>query len=272
MTQTNALLGLLILTLATTIYVAYALPTAFDEARPTARVLIKENNTLNAEVAQLRREVKLLTAQLDGRLSRIERSIERSKRALDETQVRSNSKDSPEVHKEASDAIAAAVAKRFEGKLEEQFQRMKAAAAERNAHGQWKAPMSELVEQLQLDKETALATSEAFNASKDDALALLLRERSDGTSLIDELVSDYRKGIANPEKRLFERIVSQQVPGENRTYLAAFEEITETLREDLQEQLSENQMNKLDRLNIALLEVGTDHDPVGDYIRDQLFR
>ena len=259
-------------TLLLTVYIAIKMPSKTRQEKPAEAGM----NTVDAsepgsELAALRRKIEQLEDQLDRRLSRIEQAIERESQSPVEGSPGLTQRDNTDSRPDDRQALVAAVARQMEGQLEAQFDRLAERKSQQNPGGQWKAPMNRLRASLNLS-EDANAANEVFNGGKDETLRLLSMERQDGGSLLSDLVSDIRSGVKDPGQKLLNRIRTESVPGQELSYLTAFAELTETVQSHLGEHLSEDQMDKLKSLNVALLEVDTGYDPIADHVRDQLSR
>lgn len=260
-------------TLLLTVYIAIKMPSKTRQEKPAEAGM----NTVDAsepgsELAALRRKIEQLEDQLDRRLSRIEQAIERESQSPVEGSPGLTQRDNTDSRPDDRQALVAAVARQMKGQLEAQFDRLAERKSQQNPGGQWKAPMYRLRASLNLSEDAANAANEVFNGGKDETLRLLSMERQDGGSLLSDLVSDIRSGVKDPGQKLLNRIRTESVPGQELSYLTAFAELTETVQSHLGEHLSEDQMDKLKSLNVALLEVDTGYDPIADHVRDQLSR
>ena len=71
-------------------------------------------------------------------------------------------------------------------------------------------------------------------------------------------------------KRFIGRITTDRLPGTDRTYLSAFGELEQRIRNEAEAQLDEEGKRRFRELNVDVLEVQTGYDPIGDYIRARL--
>jgi len=226
---------------------------------------------LEAEVRLLNRQLDQMNGQIDRRLNGLERRIKLIKSAGGRAGVGSSGVDRPMPSADGQNAgLSDELVKRVEQTVDEKLKQLKRKKSELNWAGQWKAPMDKLAEKLELTDDEADRANDVFNAGKEEALALLRRQRPDGGSLIDDLVDDIRAGVKQPVKKMFKRIFTEKVPGEETTYMAAFGALSEKVKTDLGEQLSPSHLETLNALNVAVLEVNTGHDPTRDYVRGQM--
>lgn len=239
--------------------------------QPSAEIDPQRLADLEAEVRLLNRQLDQMNGQIDRRLNGLERRIKLIKneggRPLDNPSDRRDLLPSADGR---SATLSDELVKRVEQTVEEKIKQLKRKKSELNWAGQWKAPMDKLIEKLALTDAEANAANDVFNAGKEEALALLKRQRSDGGSLIDDLVDDIRAGEKQPAKKLFKRIFTEKVPGEDTTYMAAFGTLSDKVKAELGEQLSPSHLETLNSLNVAVLEVDTGHDPTREYVRARL--
>lgn len=269
--NTNAILtGLVALTLGVAVFIAVSLPDSGSLAHPQTGPSSTTDTSVARAIDELRAEVKRQGEQLDQRVSTVERAMALQLEVLAEvTSLDASTLEGalPYVESEATESFTAKVAEvvkaQFEGNVEELASKQRV----RSANGQWKAPMDELANELDMDDYQKDRSEEAFDRARDDAFQLLTTQRPDGGNLLDDLVSDIQNGTPEPYKVFMERISSEHIPGTNRTYISEMMALSELLNQELGEHLSEDQVRKLKALQIAPLEVQTGHDPIGDYIR-----
>ncbi len=233
----------------------------------TAAVTKADLEDLRDEIRQLGLRIDRRMGSLDGRLSRVAQAgggiasgvAGEAGSAATQDQV---------------DSLAEALEKRLD--LEGVGERMKKleedSARERNKGGEWKAPMGELAQELELTEAQQAEARKVFDGGRDEVYALVKTMRLDGGSLLDDFVEDLRDG-GDPEesgKELFRRIFTEDVPGSDRTYLVEVLAIREQVEKDLSQHLNEKQMRKLKELNVDLTDVKTGYDPVGDYVQAKL--
>jgi hypothetical protein len=161
------------------------------------------------------------------------------------------------------------VAERVSKQVAEKIEAMAARDHQRGDDGKWKAPIDDLAKEISLDEKQKAEAKRIFDASRDETYALLKTMRLDGGSLLDDFASALKSGGDPVEttKSLFARVFSEKVPGSDRTYLAEFIAIEQSVQEQLGRQLGAAQMKRLKGLHVDLLDVDTGYDPVGDYIR-----
>jgi len=269
--NTNAILtGLVALTLGVAVFIAVSLPDSGSLAHLQTGPSSTTDTSVARAIDELRAEVKRQGEQLDQRVSTVERAMALQLEVLAEvTSLDASTLEGalPYVESEATESFTAKVAEvvkaQFEGNVEELASKQRV----RSANGQWKAPMDELANELDMDDYQKDRSEEAFDRARDDAFQLLTTQRPDGGNLLDDLVSDIQNGTPEPYKVFMERISSEHIPGTNRTYISEMMALSELLNQELGEHLSEDQVRKLKALQIAPLEVQTGHDPIGDYIR-----
>ncbi|MEE2787511.1 MAG: hypothetical protein VX589_09245 [Myxococcota bacterium] len=274
--RSKLMISLLATNFALLAYIAIKLPdpTEVNQPNPNTKDMDVKHTALMSALDDVRRDVKAVSNRLDDRIKGLETRLANQGR-ISRSRLSAGKQGRPdfkeaETEVPATASIASQVVQQVEERLEAKLERLASRRAHRNAGGQWKASMNELAQALDLDDQTAEMAYGVFNAARDDAFALLQQPRQDGRTLLDDLVDDIRRGETQPEKQLMKRLFSQTVPGTKTTYMAKMISISENVSADLTDHLSEAQMNKLKSLNVALLEVDTGYDPVGDYVRRAL--
>ena len=164
----------------------------------------------------------------------------------------------------AGDAVAARIEKRIE--------QVAARERARGADGKWKAPIPDRADELGADAAAKAEMGQLFDDGRDQVCRLLLTQRSDGGSLLDDFAADLKEtgDGQGATQRFFKRLMAEQVPGRDETYLAAAMRVHTGVEESLSRRLGAEQMEKLRTLHVDLLEVQTGHDPVGDALRERL--
>ena len=66
--------------------------------------------------------------------------------------------------------------------------------------------------------------------------------------------------------KIFNGFAVEKVPGRSTTYFEEFARIEESMKIDLQRQLSNEQFTKLDSMNVDILGVRTGFDPFAEYV------
>jgi hypothetical protein len=165
-----------------------------------------------------------------------------------------------------------ALVARIEEKIDSRMERIAARDGERNAMGEWKAPLEDLSKELSLDERQQREAAAIFDEARDETFVLLKTMRLDGGSLLDDFAAALKEGQdpAAATRAFFGRILSDKVPGTDRTYLADLITLRGDVRTALGKEFSAQQMTRLDRLRVDLLDVKTGHDPIGDYVRAQV--
>jgi hypothetical protein len=162
-----------------------------------------------------------------------------------------------------------ALADRLEKRLGEKMEKLANRDRERNGQGEWKAPVDELAKELGLTDDQKREATAIFNEARDETFVLLKTTRLDGGSLLDDFASALKNGDDPEEatKSLFKRIFTENVPGSDRTFLTDLIALRTDVHDELGRHISADQLSKLDRLRVDLLDVKTGYDPVGDYVR-----
>lgn len=269
----NALLGpkglfaLVLLALALGAYGVLRPVPAAVEADPGSSAADRETAR---QITALQAEVQSLRDALDGLRDEIGQAQPspgappvRAARVAGRVPARSGSPVDPA----QADVIAQQVARTVEGRLQDRIDRLTARQQQRNAFGQWKAPMDELARELGLSDTEHEAAIAIFNGGRDASYELLTLEQADGTTMLDALVDSIQGGTVDA---WFRNLSQVKVPGSDETYSARYAALIRDLRADLAEQLTDEQMQRLDGLNLALLEIQTGYDPVADEIGARL--
>lgn len=268
MSSNGALIGLVTLSLGATAYVAFSMSTATEERadlRSVSESPAADDGTAQA-IAGLRSEITQLGEQLDRRLAAIEQQLA-TREAL--SIGGAGGIGSASAMEENTEALAARVAESVQGQMEAQLERLASRQRNRNMGGEWKAPIDELAVELDLTDAQSETATAIFDDARDDVYALLTTERSDGGNLLDDLATKIRSGEQDALPKFIGRIFSDHVPNSDQTYLARMIALSEEVRSNLSPHLSEAQMKRMRDLNVAVLEVETGYDPVGDYIRSK---
>lgn len=168
--------------------------------------------------------------------------------------------------------FARAIEGRVEGRLRERIDTLAARQEARNEWGEWEPPMDELAGELQLGDAQAEAATEIFNDAHDDMFQLMKTRRADGGSLLDDFAAELRAGkdVEQASRTLVERLLSERIPGMDRTYLEDIMAMRKVVLDNLREHLDEAQMRELETLRIDPLNVKTGHDPTREYVESQL--
>ncbi len=272
MSQNAAMIGLLVLTLGVTSYVALSQGSQQQPAPSAAR---SSDADVVAAVEGLRGDLRDMRQSLDRRIGALERRVATgAQRAASEASATEVAEEAGGLTgmapgSEDAESLADDVARRVEERMSEKIDRL--AGRERNGQGEWKAPIDELTEELSLDETQQERAKQIFDRAKDEMYALLKTTRLDGGSLLDDLADDLAQGgdIQETFGRFIGKLISDRVPGTDDTYLAHILESRRGLEGELGTHLSDEQMVEFRRLRVDFFDVNTGYDPVGDYIRSK---
>ena len=206
---------------------------------------------------------------MDQRLAVIEQQVNAFQSPSPET-LEADTVRAVAATEELTTALAAKVAESVQTQLDAKLERLESRQRNRSMGGEWKAPIDDLAAELELSDAQRESATEVFDDARDGVFDLLKAARPDGGSMLDDLVTKLREGDPQAFPRFVQRILSERVPGSDRTYLAEMTSLSEQVRSHLSKHLSEAQMEKLDTFKVAVLEVGTGYDPVGEYISNAL--
>ena len=263
------LMSLGVVVTAGLVYLATSKPNASPRVRPAPAV---QKGTHDAqtrmEVKRLRRDVRLLEERLKRRIDILEARISAmsAEKALGSAQ---GNDAQVAVDGARQDTLVTQVTQRVEDKLKDKLAQLESRHRDRNMSGQWKAPIQSLIQELSLSERQQASVTEIFDGARDQVFDIMSRPREDGGSLLDDLVADLKAGDPKAMQTMF-KAFAQTAPGGEQTYMGQFIALSEQVSTDLGEHLSGQQMSTLKRLNVALLEVNTGHDPVGEYVRRKL--
>jgi len=276
MSSNGVVIVLCVLSLGATTYLAASLPWHQPDE---GRVAALEAKLAAAErradaVESLRSEVRQLRDRLDRAPRRgAEPDAEEASAAA--TRVASTMAGAVAPRDAAIAAVAAdgmpmedAVADRVEKKISERLEAMSARESQRGDDGKWKAPIDDLAKELALTDAQKAEAKRIFERSRDSIFALLQTTGPDGGSVLDDFVDALRSGAdpTDTSKRFFQRLVSEHIPGTDRTYIADFITLGQGVEEELGKHLDATQMKRLRALHVDLLDVKTGYDPVGEYM------
>ncbi len=277
--NTNALVvGLTALSLGATCYLVASLPKGNDERIAELERQLEAAEKRADAIDALRGDVRAMRERVDRRAG--DRVI--AERASAREDVSPAGAAAPTGDRAAAMAAGDGdtsarpfedlVAERVEKKVTEKIEALAARDKERGDDGKWKAPIDELSKEISLTETQKTEAKRIFDASRDETYSLLKTQRLDGGSLLDDFAVALKSGADPVEstKSLFTRIFSEKVPGSDRTYLAEFIAIEQSVQDQLGRQLDTVQMKRLKGLRVDLLDVNTGYDPVGDYIKAKL--
>lgn len=268
--------GLIAITLAGMTYLIAVQPDAslqHSSAVGRAHAPAEHSKAIVDAIKGLRRELAGLETRMNRRLDGIEKRLEATDRSvkLDNREFsRAAKKSAAADQAKTPDTIAKTMVKEVEDRLTAKIERLASRRMNRNREGQWKASMDDLAAELKLDDETKEMAYGVFNGAHDEIFALFKKARVDGTSILDDMVGDFREGAPDWEQRLRKRLTAEKVPGTDQTYMEALGALYERVSGDLADHMSPEQMTGLKDLNVALLEIKTGYDPIGDFIRTTL--
>lgn len=270
MAKDTIAIGLATVTLVVTAYVALTVSTR-DAGVPTdVKASLDRIEERLTKLEDLRTAVDRLDANVDRRMERVERRVAEAP-AVGSLTAAAEAGEGAEAAPGANPGGAPLdeLVARIEEKIDSKMDRIAARQGERNAMGEWKAPLDELEKELGLDERQKREAAAIFDEARDETFVLLKTMRLDGGSLLDDFAAALKEGQDPPTatRAFFQRILSDEVPGTDRTYLADLLTLRQDVKSALAKELSATQMTKLDRLRVDLLDVKTGHDPVGDYVR-----
>jgi len=143
--------------------------------------------------------------------------------------------------------------------------------------GKW--TLAALADTLKIDARTADSIAQAVRDGKQKILNLLLTPRPDGTSILDEFVTDLAKSIREkgPEaakqvlQRFFMRLMREKVPGDEATYFQKIVNIHQQVNADIQRLLGPK-YPKYEALGIddPTDKIKIPDDPLESYIQQAL--
>jgi hypothetical protein len=138
-------------------------------------------------------------------------------------------------------------------------------ANQKNATGDRKLPLGELVKELGLDPGTEERVAEIANAAKKQILEVTRTPRADGTSLADDLIDAFMKGDEKGTRALFARAFTEKVPGSDLTYAAMVGRIQDRARQGLETHLSPDAYRRFRGMDVKPENVETGFDPWAEY-------
>lgn len=274
--NTNALVvGLTALSLGATCYLIASLPKGNDD-----RIAELERKLAAAE--KRADAIEALRGDVRAMRDRVDRRVEEAGVRVAAAETNAPSAGSSRAAHDASAAtggdeaamrpLEELVAERVSKQVTEKMEAMAARDKQRGDDGKWKAPIDDLAKELSFDEKQKAEAKRIFDASRDETFALLKTMRLDGGSLLDDYAAALKSGAdpAETTKGLFTRLFSEKVPGSDRTYIAEFIAMEQSVQDQLARQLGAAQVKRLKSLHVDLLDVNTGYDPVGDYVRAKL--
>ena len=273
MSSNGVLIGLVALSVGMSGYVAIAVSGERgdgDRVAQLERELVAANDRA-AAVEGLQSEVRKLRTRLEHRMGRLETRVEDEAVAASVAGLTGDpSSVAGTIAAGASDEFGDKLVDKLEKRLGERMEKL--AQRQRNRAGEWKAPIDELSNDLELDEAQKAEATLIFNEARDETYVLLKTMRLDGGSLLDDFVESLRD---NPDpggatRDFFRRIMTEKLPGSDRSYLGELMALQGDVKGALAKSFSTDQMTKLESLNVDLLDVKTGYDPIGDYVRAKL--
>ena len=264
-------IGLATVSLALTAYVAVVVSGTRVGGDTGVVAELTEINERLDRLEKLRVDVAGMDKSVGRKLDRLERRIADTPGSIggSASAMAAGAEGSGVVDPEEAAKLEDALADRLEKRLGERLEKLANRDRERNGQGEWKAPIDELTKELELSEVQKREATAIFNEARDETFVLLKTTRLDGGSLLDDFASALKNGDDPEEatKSLFKRIFTERVPGSDRTYLVDLIALRTDVHDALGREVSVDQLGKLDRLRVDLLDVKTGYDPVGDYVR-----
>jgi polyhydroxyalkanoate synthesis regulator phasin len=140
-----------------------------------------------------------------------------------------------------------------------------------NGWGGKKLPLQTIAANLQLDAATQAAMAEKINEAKQEAFDLLKLTRTDGSNLVDELVTAMTSGENAQEatSKVFMKLFTEKIPGRDETYFAGILKIQESAHQELKKVLTPDLYMKYKHTAVEPLDVETGFDPWAEYLKQK---
>jgi hypothetical protein len=277
MNSNAVVIALCSLSLGATCYLVASMPKGNDERIAALEAKLDAAEKRAAAVESVRVEVHELTQKVERRMAAVDQRVAEAGPATGFVAERGGVTALPGAApagdgSSAGKPLEELVADRVERKVSEKLDAMASRDRERGEDGKWKAPLDDLSQELKLTDAQKADAKRIFEHSRDEAFTLLKTQRLDGGSILDDYAAALKSGADATEttKQLFNRIISEHVPGSDQTYLSEFIAMHQSVQEALAAKLDAGQMKRLNALRVDLLDVKTGYDPVGDYVRAKL--
>ncbi len=226
----------------------YALTTKEKQSPQRAPVRMDRVAALEAQVAELTREVESLKAHEPNRIGRDIPSLPSVTLPADAGDVAS-----PADIVEDGGALEAIVDAAVDRKTKQVMDEMRIKANKKPA-------MDVFASVLELNDRQRAAAERVVVDGQNQVHAILETPTANGANLMDDLIDIVAKGIARPGKDhgwgpLFARIVSEKIPGTDETYGARIESVKNRMRATFKRDWSEAQYREFEEWGVDPTEI-----------------
>ncbi|MHC4780911.1 MAG: hypothetical protein ACYTFG_20255, partial [Planctomycetota bacterium] len=137
-----------------------------------------------------------------------------------------------------------------------------------------KPKFDQFAARLDLDHHQKEATREILVRGKGELLDHLLKPLSDGTVMADELADAFFQASRDPKKaedkmkRVFTKLFTEKVPGEDRTYVEVIGELNGRVAKEMKAVMTEEQQRKYDEWAPDATDIEVSNGPIIRYVMD----
>lgn len=220
------------------------------ESPPPERAPERTNRVaaLEAQVARLNREIESLKAERPGRMRR-----DTSESPTTTPRADTGDVASPANRPEADEALKAIVDDAVDRKAGQVIDELRTKANKKPA-------MDVFARVLELTEEQRAETERVIVEGQRQVHQILNTPTYDGTSLMDDLVEVFAKGIAEPGKdhgfgRWIGRVLTEKIPGTDETYATRIESVKSTMRATFKRDWSAAQYREFEEWGVDPTEI-----------------
>jgi hypothetical protein len=137
------------------------------------------------------------------------------------------------------------------------------------AGGDRKMALHDMAKELGLDPKIQMQVAEIANTAKREIFDLLRTPRADGTNVADELIDVLLKGDPAATQQLFQRLVTEKIPGTQTSYLAGVGASQDRARGLLAAAMGPDAYGRFEHMNLHPENIETGYDPMGEYFKQR---
>ena len=175
----------------------------------------------------------------------------------------------PMEHASTSISLTPEMQKKLESLVEKKVEERISDKQKYWENGEYKPPLSVLVEELQIDPVTESKVADFINAGKDEVFAVFRSPRMDGGNFVDDLVNALKSGRKQEVQKVFLKMFSEKIPGTEETYIQGYVKVRNAVNSEIRLLLRDEQWKSYESQNVNPLDVKTGYDPFAKYFVEQ---
>jgi hypothetical protein len=137
------------------------------------------------------------------------------------------------------------------------------------AGGDRKMALHDMAKELGLDPKVQGQVAEIANTAKREIFEILKMPRADGTNVADELIDVLLKGDQAGAQQLFQRLVTEKIPGTQTSYLAGVGAAQDRARGLLAAAMGPDAYGQFEHMSVHPENIETGYDPMGEYFKQR---